>query len=63
MFHGMITDRGISMEQKINESQNNTMVRVVLKCGRNMMSQSNYDDDGCGGCEDATSNQTAATCC
>lgn len=53
------------MENKTNEIQNNGMVKVVLKCGRNMSSEYgyNYDNDGCGNYEDSTSNQTAATCC
>lgn len=56
---------GSCMEKKTKEIQNNGMVKVVLRCGRNMSSEYeyNYSDDGCGGCEDATSNQTVATCC
>lgn len=44
----------------INEDE---MVRVELRCGRNMSVQSNYDAEGCGRWEDNTSNQTQATCC
>lgn len=51
------------MENKTKEIQNGGMVKVVLRCGRNMTMDSNYNDDGCGSYEDATSNQTSATCC
>lgn len=52
------------MEEKTNAIQvNDGMVRVVLRCGRNMSVVSNYSDGYCGSYEDSTSNQTVATCC
>mgnify|MGYP000792271255 CR=1 FL=1 len=39
------------------------VVAVTLGCGRNMLSQSNYSQNDCGWGEEATSNQTQATCC
>lgn len=51
------------MEKTTKEFPCNGLVKVVLKCGRNMSSESNFSDDGCGSYEDATSNQTSATCC
>lgn len=54
----------------MNETENKNevmkdMVKIVLKCGRNMEPEffSNNDNDWCGSWETATSNQTMATCC
>ena len=51
------------MEKNLKENQRNELVKVVLRCGRNMLSAYNYDNEDCGSYEDSTSNQTEATCC
>ena len=54
---------GYSMEKNLKENQRNELVKVALRCGRNMLSAYNYDNEDCGSYEDSTSNQTEATCC
>lgn len=50
-------------EKVVYEKKANEIVKVTLECGRNMSTQSNYSQDDCGWGENATSNQTQATCC
>ena len=51
------------MDRETYEINGNTLVKVTLKCGRDMASESAYAPTTCGSCEDSTSNQTQATCC
>lgn len=53
------------MIEKIYEKKmTDDVIMVTLGCGRNMSFQSNMSDpNSCGSAEDATSNQTQATCC
>ena len=51
------------MKSEIYKVNNSKIVRVTLKCGRNMASAAGSAPTTCGSCEDSTSNQTQATCC
>lgn len=51
------------MNKQTHEINGNVHVKVTLKRGREMTSESGYAPTTCGSCEDSTSNQTQATCC
>lgn len=54
---------GTSMTNEIQKTGVLDLIKVTLKCGRDMASEAGSAPDMCGSCEDSTSNQTQATCC